>query len=112
MSNVPDGLPRFEMSRNGRGGNILYRDGDRTLQIPFGTTYDPALDMLIAPVNLSRWIRPAGEPVPLSKQLEILARLRDWLSNQHIKSDIERPQSKSAGLRCVWASCLNPQWKA
>jgi hypothetical protein len=111
MSNSSDGLPRFEMSREGRGGHILYQEGERRLHISFETTYDPALDILMAPVNLSRWMTPPGEKVPLSKQREILTQLREWLTKKRIRSDIESRPSTDSGQRCIWADCANPQLK-
>jgi hypothetical protein len=98
------------MSSAGRGGRIVYEEPGRILELWWemssGFTKD---DVLLAPLNLSRWTEPAGERVPVSKQLEILARLRDWLANQNIKSDIEQPPSTDGDQRCVWAGCPNPR---
>ena len=100
-------LPRFEMSRETRGGWMVYDEDGRTLQFQWEMSGSGGQHILLAPVNLNRWTGPADEKIPVAKQLEILAQLRDWLANQQIKSDIERPQSTSSGQRCVWADCTN-----
>lgn len=75
---------------------MVYVEDHRTLT--FGWEMSGAADqhILLAPLNLNYWTSPATEKVPISKQLEILAQLRDWLTNQGIKSDIERPHSTTS----------------
>jgi hypothetical protein len=85
-------MPRFEMSREMRGGWMIYVEDDRTLTFAWEMSGSASQHVLLAPLNLNRWTTPAGETVPVSKQLEIVAQLRDWLSNQGITSDIDRPQ--------------------
>ena len=89
---------------------MVYIEDDRTLEFAWEISSSFATQpILLAPLNLNRWTTPEGERVPVSKQLEILAQLRDWLSNQGIKSDIDRPSSTTSGKRCVWAGCTHPQ---
>jgi hypothetical protein len=95
------------MSAKARGGWMVYDEDGRTLQFQWEMSGSGGQHVLLAPVNLTRWTGPAGETVPVSKQLEILAQLRDWLSNQGITSDIDRPPSTSSGQHCVWAECTN-----
>jgi hypothetical protein len=102
-------LPRFEMSRETRGGWMVYEEDSRTLEFRWEMASSSGQRILLAPLDLSRWSTPAGEDVPVAKQLEILAQLRDWLSNQGIRSDIERPPSAGSGQPCEWAGCANPQ---
>jgi hypothetical protein len=92
-----------------RGGWMVYEEHGRTLQFSWEMAGFADHHLSLAPVNLNRWTSPAGEDVPVLKQLEILSQLRDWLSNQGIKSDLDRPQSTTSGQRCVWAGCTHPQ---
>jgi len=84
-------MPRFEMSREMQGGWMVYVEDERTLRFAWEMSGSADQHVLLAPVNLSRWTSPTTETVPVSKQLEILAQLRDWLTNQGIKSDLDRP---------------------
>ena len=88
---------------------MVYVEDGRTLQFAWEMAGFADQHISLAPLNLKRWTTPAGEAVPVPKQLEILAQLRDWLSNQQIKSDLDRPPSASSDQRCVWAGCTNPQ---
>lgn len=102
-------MPRFEMSRDLRGGRMVYEEDGRTLEFRWEMSGAAGQHILLAPLDLDRWTAPAGERVPVAKQLEILAQLRDWLSNQQIRSDIERPPSTASGQRCAWVGCTDPR---
>lgn len=86
-------MPRFEMSQEMRGGWLIYVEDDRTLTFGWEMSGTTGQHVLLTPLNLNRWTTPTTEEVPVSKQLEILAQLRDWLTNQGITSDLDRPQS-------------------
>jgi hypothetical protein len=72
---------------------MVYVEDERTLTFGWEMSGSAGQHVLLAPLNLNRWTTPTTEEVPVSKQLEILAQLRDWLSNQGITSDIDRPRS-------------------
>ncbi len=71
---------------------MVYDEDGRTLEFRWEMSESGGQHVLLAPLNLNRWTTPVREPVPVAKQLEIVAQLRDWLSNQGITSDIDRPQ--------------------
>jgi hypothetical protein len=89
-------MPRFEISRAMRGGRMVYEEDGRTLEFQWEMSGSTGQHILLAPLNLNRWTSPGTEKVPVVKQLEILAQLRDWLSNQGITSDLDWPQSAPA----------------
>jgi len=62
--------------------------------------------MILAPLDLSRWT-PSNEEIPIVRQLEILASLREWLSHQRIRTDIGRPSSMNSDERRVYLGCAN-----
>ena len=97
---------RFQIS-GGRVGEILYEEDGRTLRFWWEASASPNVDTLLAPVDLRHGV--TGEAVPLVKQLEILGRLRDWLSSTRIRTDLDRPSSIAAARSCVWIGCKNVQ---
>jgi hypothetical protein len=72
---------------------MVYTEDDRTLRFAWEMAGAGTQHVQLAPLNLNRWTTPTTESVPVSKQLEILAQLRDWLTNQGITSDLDRPPS-------------------
>jgi hypothetical protein len=72
---------------------MVYVEDERTLEFAWEMAGVGNQHVLLAPLNLNRWTTPTTERVPVSKQLEILAQLRDWLTNQGITSDLGRPHS-------------------
>jgi hypothetical protein len=72
---------------------MVYEEDGRTLEFRWEMSESGGQHVLLAPLNLNRWTTPVREPVPVAKQLEIVAQLRDWLSNQGMTSDLDRRQS-------------------
>ena len=96
----------FEMTRSssGRSGEILYLEGARSIRIYWEMSGSPQFDVLLAPLNLSRWL-PDFSQVPRVKQLQILSHLRHWLADQGLRSDLVAPSSATRGGACAWLAC-------
>lgn len=75
---------------------MVYEEDGRTLEFRWKMAGSGDQHVVLAPLNLHRWTTPTTETVPVSKQLDIVSQLRDWLTNQGITSDLDRPQSAPA----------------
>jgi len=97
----------FEVLHQGRCGDIVYMEGEKILKIYWEMPGVKELDMLIWP-DLTKWEPPVLEAIPYEKQREILARLRNWLTNEGLKTDIDLPLTiKSENEPCIWSGCGN-----
>jgi hypothetical protein len=62
----------FEMTRSGRDGEIVYREGVRTIKIYWEMSGSREFDILLGTLDLRRWSAPPFE-VPRARQLEMRA---------------------------------------
>jgi hypothetical protein len=102
----------FKMERDGRCGNIIYRDGDRVLKMYWEISAVRKYDILLAPIDLRQWGEPGNEKIDQDEQLEILDQLRSWLQWEGIKSNIDRDSNALLDTRsCVHMKCNQPRIK-
>ena len=100
------------MTRSVRNGCIIYKSDDKNLEIYWEMSGVPEYDMLLAPVDLREWKYPKDEKIPRNKHMEILHKLRDWLRDQRLKSDIDLPSRvEFADKPCGWVECNQQQVK-
>ena len=96
----------FYDCRRGRDGYIYYVEDDHLCEMYWETSGVRKYDILLAPVDLRKWIRPEGMPIPLDRQLDILRKLRSWLKEQKTRSNIDPPINVELGEgRCAWKDC-------
>ena len=101
---------RFSLRSSGRCGDIACACGERTLTVVWELSGSGGADILLAPINLTRW--DSGEELSMEEQLEILSGLRVWLEEQGIKADITPPPTKRVGPNhCVRAGCTDLAWE-
>jgi hypothetical protein len=95
----------FNMSVAGRTGEIIYKDSIGTLILPWEMSGTRDYDILLAPLNLNAWTIPKDEKIPLEKQLEILKKLRVWLSSEKYRSDVHLPTNEISKNKCIKSGC-------
>jgi len=101
---------RFRLKSRGRHGTIVLEDGERSLEIEWDPSGSRDYAILLAPVDLSHWTTPAGVPISLDKQIEILGELRVWLVRKKIKTDVDRPTKLVVvDKKCVSEGCKERQ---
>jgi len=97
----------FSLQANGRCGIISCSKGDLKMEIEWEISGVPDMDILLAPVDLNRWM--SGHEITRAEQRDILDRLRIWLHEKGIRADIARPVTNlDPSNRCVRAGCINP----
>ena len=99
---------KINMNMSFREVNIYYYEGENYIKISgeyssffkkYKITFYPLL-------NLKKWINLPGTEIDLDHQLEILYRLREWLKENKIKSNIDIPKKiKTSNQRCHWKNC-------
>lgn len=100
----------FEIISEGRSGKILYHKKDRSLSLYWEMSGVKEMDLLIPCPDLRWWNVPRGESIPLPKQREILARMREYLNGRGLKSNIDLPSKiEFQNEKCVWTDCPNPR---
>jgi hypothetical protein len=96
----------FEMLHQGREGEIVYKEGNRSLKIYWEFSAAEKMDILVGPVNLMKWKLPTSEAIPFEKQREILTRLRTWFLKEGLISDIDLPTKiEYEDTPCMWSDC-------
>ena len=96
----------FYDRRHGRDGYIYYVEDGHLCEMYCEMSGVETYDILLAPVDLRKWIRPEGIPIQRDRQLEILRKLRSWLKEQKTKSNIDSPTNiELAEGRCAWKDC-------
>ncbi len=104
------GADGFRMESSGRSGVIAFREAGRALSIGWEMSGSPDFDILLAPMDLRRWSVPAGEAIVLETQLELLGRLRAWLRQEGIRSDIDvTGEGRQTDVACAQAGCAAGQ---
>jgi hypothetical protein len=90
----------------GRDGSIVYREGGRELEIYWEVSGASGCDVVVGPLDFRKWTRPIEEEIPEEKQLELLARLRQWFSAQNLRTDVHLPDDAlETDSQCAWLAC-------
>src|SRR5262245_59387265 len=98
------------MIKSGRCGEIEVSERGNCVRLYWEMSGSPAFDLLLAPLDLTFWATGAKDPIPLAKQREILAALRQWLQSQRLRTDIDLPTDRRASEAiCQWHGCEHPQ---
>lgn len=100
---------KFSLKSFGRCGNIELEKEGRILEICWEMSGSPEFDILLAPIDLKKWSKPADKEILREEQFEILNNLRLWLKGQRIKTDIDLPSTNDKENKpCICAGCNNP----
>ena len=78
----------YTFKAEGRSGFVYYRDGDHVLEIYWEMSGVPQYDILIAPLEITKWTSPADRPIPPEKRQQIIDGLKTYLLAQKIRADI------------------------
>ena len=98
--------PTFTKIVSGRAGTIIYKDGEHSVSIDWEMSGSPKHDILMGPIDLSKWDSPREEDIPREIQKDIIQKLRIWLKEQNLKSDIDlKEEVDPNNLQCVWKDC-------
>lgn len=101
---------QFQLSASGRCGTISCFKGNQNLEMEWEMSGVPDRDILLAPIDLTRWA--SGEDVPMAEQRVILGYLREWLVGTKTRADIDRPTEEiDYSAKCVWSGCEAPSLK-
>ena len=96
----------FQMRTTGRSGEIECREGSCTLLIPWEMSGSPHYDILLAPLDFTKWSAGCNGAIQPAKQQEILAALRAWAYSEGIRSDIDFPTGRQETHNmCAWHDC-------
>ena len=99
----------FQLVSEGRGGKILYQELSHELELDWEIANSSSPSDIIILGGFDKWKTPSQVPVPLSKQIEILEKLRTWLKQNNHKSNIDIPLSmKEINAECSWVGCKKP----
>ena len=90
---------QFQLNTNGRCGTISCTKDDLKLEMDWEMSGIPDMDLLLAPIDLTRWT--SGETVPNDEQRVILEHLRYWLAAKKTRADINRPTEETDHTREV-----------
>lgn len=77
----------FTLQANGRCGYIYFRRGEHMLEIYWEVSAAEQFDILLLPLQVTHWHRPAGVLIPESESHDIIQALGRWLASQRIRSD-------------------------
>jgi hypothetical protein len=100
----------FSMTTSGRCGSFTYTEAGKILDVDWEMSGVSHYDILIAPVDLREWQFPQGEKISEDQQKIILARLRDWLAAQRLRTDIDLRNLPSCQGRHVCAPAATGRW--
>ena len=102
----------FFLRRRGRDGYIYYGEDGRLCKLYYEMSGAAMYDILLAPLDLREWMRPEGMLIQRSKQLDILHKLRSWLKEQKLRSNIDLPaNTEILDRRCAWKDCCKQKMK-
>jgi len=94
------------MTKLGRDGYILYNEEERDIKIYWEASGVLKYNIIFSTLNLKKWSDTPGIEINIEKQLEILHRLRKWLKENKIKSNIEPPKKIIVtDQHCHWKNC-------
>lgn len=82
--------PGFSLRASGRDGHVYYREGDRILELYWEMSGSKDFDILLSLRGLSEWMLPHREPIEITKQNELNAALRGWLTDNNIRALIQK----------------------
>ena len=95
---------QFRLNSSGRCGTISCSKDSLKLEMDWEMSGVPDVDLLLAPIELTRWA--TGEAVPEDEQRVILDHLRDWLVVKKTRADINRPTEEiDYAAKCAWSGC-------
>jgi hypothetical protein len=103
-------------SGSGRDGTIDYREGDRSLEIYWEVRVRSKSDRtgsgIFLYMGLNTWKNPEGVKIDKEHRLKILYRLRQWLKDQDISSNVELPpEIETVDQPCMWRDCTEGRVK-
>ena len=101
----------FRFESQGHCGCIVYEDAGRTLKIDWELGGEPTMDFVMS-LDLRRWMAPEQAPIPLDEQLEILAKLREWLDWYGYRTNVGLPRDTAQEDRpCIWKGCNERRYR-
>jgi hypothetical protein len=96
----------FAFKSSGRSGTITCSNGQGFIELDCEMSGVRNLDMLLAPLDLRAW--STGQLLSREDQFILLSALREWLSSQKIRSDIDASSVVTTSTeRCIWTECSN-----
>ncbi len=94
----------FKMNARGRFGVIRCGDVENVVELEWEMSGSPEYDMLLAPLDLRHW--SSGVDIARADQHRILGQLREWLTEQGIRSDIAASRElEQSGDMCQHSGC-------
>jgi len=81
----------FKMKFSGYSGTIVHTSDDCMIEIEWRMSEASDKDIVLVPVDVRKWDEPKGTGIPVDKQVQILRKLRSWLSEQNLQTDIDLP---------------------
>jgi hypothetical protein len=78
----------YTFKAEGRSGFVYYREGDHVLEIYWEMSGVPQYDILIAPLEITKWTSPGDQTIPPEKRQQIVDGLRTYLLARKIRPDI------------------------
>ena len=88
----------FTMDGSVHSGPIVYREGTLSVEIPWEWSGNPKYDICFAPIDLRGWDE--------EHRLKILGKLRHWLKDKNMKSNIDLPSEiETTDQPWRWANC-------
>lgn len=82
----------FTFRPSGRDGYVYYKEGDKLIELYWEMSGSDEQDILLSLSGLTDWASPV-EPVPTSKQEEVLTALKTWLAANKIRALIGERRS-------------------
>jgi hypothetical protein len=102
---------KFRGQLAGRSGFIVYRELNRELKVYWELSGSAEYDILVSP-DFRSWSHAPEKHLSEEKQLSLLFALREWLSAQNVRSDIDQPADLSEETApCIWAKCSGKRLK-
>ena len=71
--------------------DLIYEEPGHRLVVYLEMSGVRQFDWVGCNTELQKWTEPAGEPIPLDKQAEVLRRLSQWSRERRIRIDIGPP---------------------
>jgi len=102
----------FKLFSKGKAGIIDCKNQSCQINIDYEMSGSSEYDILIAPLDINYWHKPPNIKISSETQLELLSELRNWLSLQKIKSNIDLPNMiEFEKIKCAFGQCKNNRIK-
>ena len=96
----------FHHRKDGMVGTIYYVQDKKIIEIGYELSGVPESDILLAPMDLRFWNIPEKIEIEKEEQINILEKLRKWLHDEKIRSNIDLPSKiEYEDIKCNWINC-------